>query len=176
MASRIDVTFPLVVIGAEPRRARLPACFSASDVDVVNGAGAPRLGHCSNRVALDGGHRLGEEPHSCRDLIRADGQGRREPDAVVACLEHQQAALERLPLNGLGRVARVELHADHETLAANVANERRVRRRHLAKPGHRLITSRPMAMMTTGQSAPKSGTPGRRAANCISPITPNIAA
>ena len=49
--------------------------------------------------------------------------GRRHPDARLAALEDEQAALEAGPLDLLGVLGRVELDAEHQALAADVADE-----------------------------------------------------
>ena len=75
------------------------------------------------RHLVDG---LAEDPDCGVDIALVDDERRREPDDVVARLQDEQAALEARPLDGLGRVARVELDADHQALAAHVAHQVRL--------------------------------------------------
>ena len=70
---------------------------------------------------------LGEQPDRGRGLGLRDDERRRHPDAVVAGLEDEQAGVEGPHLDGVGRLAGVELDADHQALAADVLDERRVR-------------------------------------------------
>ena len=92
-------------------------------------------------VAGDRGDRLAEDPQGGRHLGLADGQGRAHPDRCLAAFEDQQAALEAGPLDLLGVLAGIELDADHQALATNVADEPVVAVEQRPETGHRLLAA-----------------------------------
>ena len=57
---------------------------------------------------------------------------------VAPALQHEQAALEGGPLDLLGMLGGVELHPDHESLAAHVTDEVRIALLQRPETGHRL--------------------------------------
>ena len=100
--------------GGKPQPSTSPSsiCIHASGLVV----GALRV----LRHVRDG---LAKDAHAGVDLVSGDDERRAQADDVVAGLEHEQAAREARPLDGLRGVARVELDADHQALAAHVAHE-----------------------------------------------------
>ena len=75
-------------------------------------------------------------------LRLADRQRRRHPDARDAALQDQQAALEARPLDLLGVLGGVELDAQHQALAADVADEAVEAADQRPEPGERLLATR----------------------------------
>ena len=90
----------------------------------------------------DGRDGLGEDPQRGRHLGLADGQGRRHPDARLAALEHEQAALEARPLDRLGVLGGVELDAEHQAQAADVGDEAVEPADQRPQAGERLLAAR----------------------------------
>src|SRR3954469_12663730 len=113
---------------------------SASDRLLI-GARSVRLTQRLAGICDDGRDRLAEQPHGLVDLSLVDDEWRRHAHDILACLEHQQTACERCPLDGLGCLARVELHADHQSLAAHVLDRAGMIRGDLTKTGHRLLAA-----------------------------------
>ena len=108
---------------------RRPTGRQPADADTLGGqAGTGRVARPPEvRAAVRGDvvHGLGEQPDRGRGLGLGHDERRRHPDAVVAGLEDEQPAVERLHLDRLGRLAGVELDPDHQALAADVADEPR---------------------------------------------------
>ena len=115
IASRIDATFELVIVAI--------AAASARRLDLVQGTRMAHVGQHLGASAGDGCDGLAEDAQRGRHLGLAHDQGRRHPDARPAALEDEQSALEAAHWTSSACSARVELDADHQALAAHVADE-----------------------------------------------------
>ncbi len=88
------------------------------------------------------GDGLAEDPQGGGHLGLADGQGGRHPDARPAALEDEQAPPEGRLLDRFGLLGRVELDAQHQALAAHVADQPGLRVGEPAQPGQGLLAPR----------------------------------
>src|SRR6187401_2148493 len=109
IASRMDATL-LVVMWTSARR-----------LNLVERTGRQGIGVQLVVLPSNLGDGIGEEPQSGCHLLGRDREGRRHAQGRASALEDEQAPLEGAPLDLLGMFGGVELHADHEPLAADVA-------------------------------------------------------
>ena len=129
-------------------------------VDGPRRAGRPRDGQPATSATASPKSRRAVSISSCRD-----GQRRAHPDGRLAALEDEQAALEGGHWTASARVARVELDADHQALAADVADDAGVARRRAGRgrpsPGRRAraaFSTRPSSSSSIVASAAAQAT------------------
>ena len=109
--------------GARGRR-RAPAAPHAARIDAARAASASSRWAALMPRAAERGEGVGEDRQGDVGLLDRDDERRGHADRPHAARQHEQAALEARPLEGVGRVVVGQVDADHQAAAADLADQR----------------------------------------------------